>query len=55
VALILGAALFWPSASKLLRFGPLHPDDLAVTVFTGLMVLVTLELAKPVLRRWLQS
>ena len=33
----------WPFASELFRFGPLHADDLALTVVAGATVLLTLE------------
>jgi P-type Ca2+ transporter type 2C len=46
VIAILGATLFWPFASRLFRFGPLHGDDLALTVGAGVCVLVVLELLK---------
>jgi P-type Ca2+ transporter type 2C len=48
VAAILGISLAWPVTAALLRFGPLHADDLAVTLGAGLAVLVTLELLKRV-------
>ena len=47
---ILGLTLFWPFAADLFRFGPLHPDDLAVTLAAGFAVLVTLEFLKPIWR-----
>lgn len=47
VATMLGATLFWPFASGLFRFGPLHVDDLALTVGAGVLVLAALELLKP--------
>lgn len=49
VAATLTLSLLWPVASGLFRFGPLHPEDLAVTVGAGAIVLVVLELLKP---RW---
>ena len=39
--------LLWPFAAHLFRFGPLHADDLALTVGAGVAVLVALELLKP--------
>ena len=39
VTAMLGLTLLWPLASGLFRFGPLHLDDLAVTVAAGLVVL----------------
>ena len=47
VVAILGLTLWWPFAADLFRFGPLHADDLAVTVGAGVAVLVVLELLKP--------
>jgi P-type Ca2+ transporter type 2C len=47
VVVVLATTLLWPSASTLFRFGPLHPDDLIVTLGAGLLVLVVLELMKP--------
>ena len=35
--------LLWPVASGLFRFGPLHADDIAVTIGAGVAVLLTLE------------
>ncbi len=54
VASILGTTLFWPTASALFQFGPLHGHDLAVTTAAGIAVLLVLELAKVALHR-LQS
>jgi len=47
VALVLATALLWPPASSLFRFGPLHADDLMITLGAGLLVLTVLELLKP--------
>jgi Ca2+-transporting ATPase len=55
VAGILALTLLWPLASNLFRFGPLHPDDLALTFGAGGVVLVVLELLKPVWRARLQG
>lgn len=55
VATILALTLLWPAASKLFLFGPLHADDLALTLGAGLVALVILEMLKPVLRPRLQS
>ena len=55
VVAILALTLLWPSASKLFAFGPLHADDLAVTLGAGIIVLVCLEMFKPLLRRRLRS
>ena len=51
VVLMLGATLAIPALRDLFRFGPLHADDLLLTVGAGLLVLVVLEIAKPLLRR----
>jgi Ca2+-transporting ATPase len=55
VAVILALTLLWPFASKLFAFGPLHADDLALTLGAGFIALVLLEMLKPLLRPWLQS
>jgi len=47
---MLGLTLLWPFASGLFRFGPLHPDDLALTVAAGFSLLVVLEALKPLCR-----
>ena len=52
VALTLGITLLWPAASALFRFGPLHLDDLSLSLGAGLAVLVVLELIKPLWRQW---
>jgi Ca2+-transporting ATPase len=43
VVIALSLTLLWPLASELFRFGPLHADDLALTVIAGATVLLTLE------------
>jgi len=50
VILMLAATLLVPSISDLFRFGPLHADDILLTVASGAVVLVGLELAKPMWR-----
>ena len=50
VVAMLGVTLLWPFASALFRFGPLHWDDLALTLGAGALVLVVLETAKPIWR-----
>ena len=50
VAAALAVTLLWPVASGLFRFGPLHADDLAVVLGAGVLVLVVLELLKPLWR-----
>jgi Ca2+-transporting ATPase len=47
VATMLGLTLLWPLASSLFRFGPLHADDLSLTLAAGLLVLGALEALKP--------
>ena len=55
VAAMLGLTLFWPFASRLFRFGPLHLDDLALALGAGLLVVVILEFLKPHWRERLRS
>jgi len=55
VSTILGLTLLWPLASRLFGFGPLHADDLVLTLTAGAAVLVSLELLKPFWRRRLLS
>jgi Ca2+-transporting ATPase len=50
VAVMLSVTLLWPFASSLFRFGPLHWNDLAVTLAVGAVLLVALEAAKSLLR-----
>jgi Ca2+-transporting ATPase len=49
VPAMLATTLVWPFASALFRFGPLHVDDLALTLTAGLVALGALELAKRVI------
>jgi Ca2+-transporting ATPase len=51
VALMLAATLLIPFVSNLFRFGPLHADDLLITLGAGVVVLVVLELIKPLWRK----
>lgn len=44
---ILGLTLAWPMAANLFRFGPLHANDLALTLLAGLIVLLLREGLKP--------
>ena len=55
VAAMLALTLLWPFARTLFAFGPLHADDLALTLGAGFIALVVLEILKPVLRPRLQS
>ncbi|AMN38511.1 cation-translocating P-type ATPase [Rhodoplanes sp. Z2-YC6860] len=54
VVAILAVSLSWPSASALFRFGPLHLDDLALTLIAGAAVLIVLESLKPFWRTQLR-
>jgi len=45
-AAILAVIIVWPPARDLFHFGPLHGDDLAVALGSGIAVLLLLELAK---------
>ncbi|CAL4869401.1 Calcium-transporting ATPase 1 (plasmid) [Asticcacaulis sp. MM231] len=53
VLAMLSLTLLWPFARDLFRFGPLHWNDLAVSLGAGIVVLVFLELLKPTWRKWL--
>jgi len=44
---ILTVSLTWQPAMDLFRFGPLHLDDLGLSLLAGIAVLVALELIKP--------
>jgi Ca2+-transporting ATPase len=55
VTTTLSVTLLWPFARGLFRFGPLHLDDLALTLGAGVLVLIFLELLKPLWRAQLQS
>lgn len=50
VAGVLGLSLAWPWLRELFKFGPLHGDDLALTALAALLVLIVLELIKPLWR-----
>ena len=50
VPVMLGLTLLLPPVSALFRFGPLHLDDLALTLGAGIVVLVALEAVKSVWR-----
>lgn len=47
---MLAATLLVPFVSNLFRFGPLHADDLLITIGAGGAVLVVLEFVKPLWR-----
>ena len=55
VLTMLSLTLLWPFARGLFRFGPLHVNDLAVTLGAGIVVLVLLELLKLLYVGWRQS
>jgi Ca2+-transporting ATPase len=55
VLAMLSLTLLWPFLSGLFRFGPLHLDDLTVTLGAGIVLLVLLELLKPIWRARLQA
>ncbi|TWI17296.1 Ca2+-transporting ATPase [Mesorhizobium tianshanense] len=55
VGAILAASLFWPWLSALFAFGPLYGHDFAVTLAAGTVVLLVLELIKPLWRKRLRS
>jgi Ca2+-transporting ATPase len=46
VVSILTLTLAWPGARSIFRFGPLHFDDLVVTIVAGVVVLLMLEFLK---------
>ena len=50
VTAVLALSLTWPAAASLFRFGPLHANDLAITVAASLVSLVLLEISKYPLR-----
>jgi P-type Ca2+ transporter type 2C len=50
VVITLSLSLLWPAARELFKFGPLHPDDLALTVGAAPAVLLALEAIKPLWR-----
>ncbi len=55
VAGVLTVALTWPPAMDLFRFGPLHVDDLGVSLIATLCLILCLETLKPWWRRSLRS
>ena len=50
IAAVLAAIMLWPAAASLFRFGPLHGDDLLVTLAAAAAVLLGLEALKPIWR-----
>ncbi|HYM71832.1 MAG TPA: cation-translocating P-type ATPase [Stellaceae bacterium] len=55
VVAMLGLTLLWPFARDLFHFGPLHLDDLALTLCAPALALVSLEALKPLWRPRLRS
>ena len=55
VVAMMALTLLWPLASGLFRFGPLHLDDILVTLAAGAVALVFLEFLKPHWRERLRS
>ncbi|HVJ42415.1 MAG TPA: cation-translocating P-type ATPase [Dongiaceae bacterium] len=51
VTAMLGLTLGWPAARDLFRFGPLHADDLSLTLGAGLAVFALLEMLKALWRK----
>jgi Ca2+-transporting ATPase len=47
VTAILALTLLWPVAAQLFHFGPLHADDLSLTIGAGIVLLIALEPLKP--------
>jgi P-type Ca2+ transporter type 2C len=54
VVTILGMSLLWSPAAASFRFGPLHGDDLLVTLAAGAATLLLLEWLKPIWRNRLR-
>ena len=52
---LLSIAVFWPPAQHLFRFGPLHLDDLAISLAATGILLATLEVLKSVWRGALRA
>lgn len=50
VSIVLALSLAWPFAKDVFRFGPLHADDLGLTLAIGVGVLVLLEMGKRIWR-----
>jgi P-type Ca2+ transporter type 2C len=50
VFVILAVTIYVPAVRELFKFGPLHLNDLLLTLGVGCVMLVTLELLKPVWR-----
>lgn len=52
---LLSIALFWPPAQTLFRFGPLHLDDIAISLAGTGVLLAILEITKSVWRGALRA
>ena len=55
VAAMLAGSLLWPDLRELFRFGPLHADDLSLSLGVGLLVLIAMEGLKSARRVWVQK
>ncbi len=55
VTAMLSVTLLLPFAQRMFRFGPLHLDDIALTVAAGLATILVLELLKPHWRKRLMT
>ena len=55
VIAVLAVVLTWPPAMGLFAFGPLHLDDLAMSLLAGAVILVVLEAVKPFWRKGFRS
>ena len=55
VAMVLTAALVWPPAMTLFRFGAFHLHDLALSATSAIVILLAMEAAKPLWRRTFHS
>ena len=52
VGLMLATTLLWPWATSLLRFGSFNARDFGVSIASGVLLFIALELAKPAWRRF---
>jgi len=55
VTVMLGVTLMLPFAQRMFRFGPLHGNDLVVTLAAGLATIIILEVLKPLWRKRLMT
>ena len=55
VTTMLGLTLLWPLASGLFRFGPLHVDELTLTLGASVLVLIVLDVLKLIYAGWRRS